>query len=115
MKIFTAIISLAIGTTIGVSAGLVAIDHQLDALTAKPVTTVSELPTKGQPTPNARQLTVYQVQGGLRTVRALQNNVQADRVQPPEGENLDNSQGNQEDADNLQPALGYGALNWSLQ
>lgn len=115
MKVFTAILSLAVGSVIGISAGLVTIDHQLDALKVEPVTTQSSLPVQGKPTATARLVTTYQVQGGNRAVRALQNNTQADGVQPPEGEDLDTVQGNQESADTLQPALGYGALGWTMQ
>ena len=59
--------------------------------------------------PGRMQLT-HQVQGGYRQT-VQQPEATIDYIQP-EGAQI---QGDQEDSDNLQPAMGYNATTWNLQ
>lgn len=62
-----------------------------------------------KPASHSHQLvTVYQEQGGNRET------IQVTVPNAPQQAKA-SVQGNQEDGDNLQPALGYGALNWNMQ
>lgn len=73
--------------------------------------TVSQASLDVQPLQHeAHTLTVYQEQGGNRETIQLTT---PNRIAPQPA--TVSVQGNQEDSDNLQPALGYGALNWTLQ
>jgi hypothetical protein len=104
----TILISAVVGLTVGVAAGLVNINHQIDDLVVKPVS-ASELPVKPIG-PNTRIYTTYQTQGGNReTIQVTATN----NIVPQHA--TVSIQGDQEDPDTLQPALGYGALGWTMQ
>jgi lipopolysaccharide export system protein LptA len=81
----------------------------INAIQVEKPAQVRELET-GNITASGRNMTVYQTQGGNRqTIQVTATN--AITPQPATA----SIQGDQEDGDNLQPALGYGALNWTLQ
>lgn len=100
------------GALIGFSAGAMVVVAQIQAGVQPVVTQDSDSSLSVEPLQhNSRLVTTYQTQGG--NVQRLQLTVRSNKLQPTT--KPDSYQGNQEDGDNLQPALGYGALNWALQ
>jgi hypothetical protein len=84
----------------------------INSLVVKPVQTqnVQSTLTVSSLRPESRLYTVYQEQGGNRQhIQVTTSNTVA-----PQPATI-SIQGNQEDSDTLQPALGYGSLGWTLE
>lgn len=106
---------LALIYTAVVIAGFTAIsyaDHIINSLIVKPTKPLasSTLQVERKPSASARLVTSYQTQGGNRQIVQV---TATNRITPQAA--TANAQGNQEDGDTFQPALGYGALGWTLQ
>lgn len=100
--------TLAIIWTAAIISGFGAasyVNNTINALLVKPVDEQSSLSVVPAD-PAGQALTAYQVQGGNRQTIQVTATPQTDK---------NTIQGNQEDGDNLQPAIGYGGLNWKMQ
>lgn len=85
------------------------INTGINALLVRPTQPASSLPVKAADK-NGQDVLSYQVQGGYR--QAIQQTAANSKTPQPATASV---QGDQEAGDNLQPAMGYGALSYVMQ